>query len=202
MLIHGHHRMGYPENNRITEINFSFFCWKSTVVVNSNLSILLTPCQIHCSNGLLQHASMLHKGLYHFSSFFFYSSCICYNNVCKWFENLKWKYSNISWYGGPTHWPLQGVSEKTLHFWKICENNISKYVDYFFKSIDAQQSILSGATNKTNFRSRLGEHWLFLSSVKNDMRRIERRGKIKQAVQISTPIQTIWPFSWIYDILW
>ena len=33
---------------------------------------------------------------------------------------------------------IQGVSEKTLHFWKICQNYIPKYLEDFFMSIDAQ----------------------------------------------------------------
>ena len=38
--------------------------------------------------------------------------------------------------------------------------------------------------------------------MKNDLRRIERRGEIKPAVRISTPIQTICPFAQIYYMLW
>ena len=41
---------------------------------------------------------------------------------------------------------------------------------------------------------------IFVQSVKNDLRRIEERGKIKAAVPISTHIQTICLFTYIYDI--
>ena len=55
--------------------------------------------------------------------------------------------------------------KKNVTLLKKLSNLHFKIFRIFFMSIDAQWSHLSSAINKTNFCSRLGEHWLFLSRL-------------------------------------